>query len=114
MDDIKTTLIKIRLKNNERLKDMAENLGVSSAFLSAVENNKKNVPDSWYSKLQSIYNLSAEEILKIKESALFSRKIIELNLEQASNESRELAVRFARSFNSLDNNTKKEIIKLLK
>ena len=34
-------LRKLRLANDEILKDMAKNLGVSSAFLSAVENGKK-------------------------------------------------------------------------
>ena len=34
-------LRKLRLQHGEKLKDMAENLNVSSAFLSAVENGKK-------------------------------------------------------------------------
>ena len=36
-----TFLRKLRLAKGEILKDMAECLGVSSAFLSAVENGKK-------------------------------------------------------------------------
>ena len=40
-------LRKLRIENGEILKDMAEALGVSSAFLSAVENGKKKMPESW-------------------------------------------------------------------
>ena len=36
-----TFLRKIRINKGEILRDMATNLGVSSAFLSAVENGKK-------------------------------------------------------------------------
>ncbi len=37
---------KIRLDKGEILKDMAKRLGISSAFLSAVENGRKNVPEN--------------------------------------------------------------------
>lgn len=114
MTDIRTVLITIRLEHNQKLKDMAENLGVSSAFLSAVENNKKSFPESWYEKFKTIYNLSDEEISQIKEAALYSRKVIELNLENASDESRKLAVKFARSFNTLDKKTQQDMLDLLK
>ena len=39
-----TFLRRLRLAKGEILKDMAESLGVSSAFLSAVENGKKKMP----------------------------------------------------------------------
>lgn len=37
-------LRKLRIDNEEILKDMADALGVSSAFLSAVENGRKKMP----------------------------------------------------------------------
>lgn len=49
-------LRKLRIDNEEILKDMADALGVSSAFLSAVENGKKKMPDSWIEKLKDIYS----------------------------------------------------------
>lgn len=37
----------LRIDHGEILKDMADVLGVSSAFLSAVENGKKKMPEGW-------------------------------------------------------------------
>ena len=48
-------LRKLRIDNGEILKDMAEALGGSSAFLSAVENGKKKMTEGWIEKLKSIY-----------------------------------------------------------
>ena len=39
-------LRKLRIDRGEILKTMAETLGVSSAFLSALENGKKKFPDA--------------------------------------------------------------------
>ena len=47
-------LRKLRIDNGEILKDMAEALGVSSAFLSAVENGKKKMPEGWIEKLKTM------------------------------------------------------------
>ena len=54
-------LRKLRMSNGEILRDMAEALEVSSAFLSAVENGKKKMPEGWRKKLQTIYSLSADK-----------------------------------------------------
>ena len=35
----------LRLENDQRLKDMADKLEVTAAYLSAVENGKRSVPD---------------------------------------------------------------------
>ena len=51
-------LRKLRIDNGEILRDMADVLNVSSAFLSAVENGKKKMPTLWLPKLQKNYNLT--------------------------------------------------------
>ena len=38
-------LRKLRIDNNEFLKDMAARLGVTVAYLSAIEHGKRDVPD---------------------------------------------------------------------
>ena len=67
-------LRKLRIDNGEILKDMAEALGVSSAFLSAVENGKKKMPDGWIEKLKSIYSFTEEqsEELQAADKLMFS------------------------------------------
>lgn len=39
-------LRKLRIDREERLKDMADRLNVTTAYLSAVENGKRTVPDA--------------------------------------------------------------------
>lgn len=40
-------LRKIRLDRDELMKDMARKLGVTVAYLSAVENGTRKFPDAW-------------------------------------------------------------------
>lgn len=103
----------IRMSEGDILRDMAKKLGVSSAFLSAVENGKKKLPESWIPKLKEIYSLSPEQISEIKNAAMESSDTISLNIRNASTESRQLAVSFARKFDSLDDETARKIFHIL-
>lgn len=104
----------LRIKNGELLKTMAENLEVSSAFLSAVENGKKKMPTLWEEKLSTIYNLSKQQLYDFQEAIADTNNAIEINLENSSSQNRELALSFARHFDSLDEETSKKIIEMLK
>lgn len=104
----------LRMSHNQRLKDMAELLGVSSAFLSAVENGKKSMPEPWLKKLTLEYGLSNEQTEEIRDAALESQNAIALNLKKASPINRELAVSFARQFDEMDEETSKMILQVLK
>jgi len=97
-----TFLRMLRLQNGQVLKDMADLLGVSSAFLSAVENGKKKMPSDWYEKLRESYGLNDEQYDNLKQLAMESQKTISLNLEDTSDSKRQLAATFARQFNDLD------------
>ena len=103
----------LRIENQEILKNMAENLEVSSAFLSAVENGKKKMPDSWHEKLAKIYSLTEDEQEKLKQAVLESADSIELDIEHSTCYQRDLAVYFAREFNSMDEDLCEKLLKLL-
>lgn len=104
----------LRINRGEILRDMAQNLGVSSAFLSAVENGKKRVPDAWISKLEKIYSLTPAQMAELKEAIMESSNIIELNIQNASMGNRQLAVSFARQFDTLDEETSQNMFEILK
>ena len=104
----------LRIENGEILKDMAENLGVSSAFLSAVENGKKKLPDSWYEKLTKVYSLTKSEQEELKKAVMESSDIVELDIAHSTCYQRNLAVSFAREFNSIDEDLCKKLLDLLK
>ncbi len=114
MNSIGEFLRTIRMQNGEILKNMAEKLNVSSAFLSAVENGKKKMPVDWEMKLKEIYSLNEEEIEKLKVAVLESGEKVEINIKDASPKNRDLAIVFARSFGTLEDTEADEIKKILK
>lgn len=89
---ISEELKSIRLSNGDNLRSMATKLNVTSAFLSAIENGKKNMPESLIYKMKEVYGLDGEIVEQLKTSAMESQKIISLNLSNKNSSQRELAV----------------------
>lgn len=110
---LRTFLRVLRIENREILKDMADNLGVSSSFLSAVENGKKKFPDSWYEKLTKIYSLTENQQKELKQAVMESSDIVEIDIAHSACYQRNLAVSFAREFSSIDENLCKKLLDLL-
>jgi hypothetical protein len=102
-----------RIKNHEVMGDTAELLGVKLPFISAVENGKRNVPDGWFEILVSHYSLNEEEQKQLREAIDLSKTQIKIPLVGESSNKRNVAVLFQRSFDSLDEETTQQIIKLL-
>ena len=107
-------LRKLRIDNGEILKDMAEALEVSSAFLSAVENGKKKMPEGWIEKLKSIYSFTAEQSEELQAAVINTNDAVELNLKNATPGNRALAILFAREFGSIDDETSRKLFEILK
>ena len=103
----------LRIKHHQVMGDMAKVLGASTPFLSAVENGKKNMPDSWYPILQEKYSLNDNDMDSLKQAAMESQKTISLNLKNASSSSKQLAVSFARQFDEMDEITSQQILNIL-
>ena len=67
LDDFGRTVRNIRLVRALLLYDMAKDLDISPAELSAIECGRKNVPDWFVSKLQETYGISdmhAQSLIK--------------------------------------------------
>ncbi|MDO4296012.1 MAG: helix-turn-helix transcriptional regulator [bacterium] len=107
-------LRELRLNHGEKLKTMAERLGVSSAFLSAIENGRKKMPDEWNEKLAELYALSKKQKEDLRIAIIESGEKVELNIKDASMENRKLAISFARHFDTLDVETSQKIFEILK
>ncbi len=107
-------LRKLRIDNEEILKNMADKLKVSSSFLSAIENGKKNMPESMEEKIIIIYNLDDEKIREFRKAVEDSLNSIQMDLKDTSNERKQLAINFARKFDSLDDDLTKQIFEMLK
>lgn len=102
-------LRKLRLDAGEIMKEMAAKLDVSSSFLSAVENGKKKMPDSWYEMIINLYNLDKGKQDEMMTAIEESEKSVEINLEDLGSEKKKLAFSFARQ---LENFNKEEVDKM--
>lgn len=106
-------LRKLRLDRDERLKEMAEKLGVTVAYLSAVENGKRRVPDSWIKLIENTYDLSEDEILHLQQLAFDERDSISLNIGNMNVFEKNIAYSFARRFQDLSEEDKNDLKKIL-
>lgn len=102
-------LRKLRLDSNEIMKEMATKLDVSPSFLSAVENGKKKIPESWCKKIINLYNLDKEKQDKLMQAIEDSQKILEINLKKLNKEQKRLAFAFKKE---LENINKENIEKM--
>lgn len=106
-------LRKIRIDRDEILKDMASRLGVTAAYLSSIENGKREIPGEWVSEIARLYDLDEEESREIEEAALASRRSIKFNLEEESDRDRDLLLAFARRFRDLSDGDVREMKEIL-
>ena len=89
-------LRKLRIDRGELLKDMAEKLDVSVSFLSAVENGKKRMPSEWNARVCALYALNETQRAEFTDAIADTERSLDLNLQGVSENSRRLAVSFAR------------------
>lgn len=95
-------LRKLRIDQGEILKDMADKLGVSVSFLSAVENGKKRMPSTWNTKLCELYQLIPEQKQAFTTAIAETEESLEMDFYGVAAGKRELAVSFARKFSDFD------------
>lgn len=107
-------LRKIRLDKDELLKDMAQKLDVTVAYLSAVENGNRKFPDSWISIIASEYELEDTEVERLQKLAFDERESINISIGNANSQERSLAYSFARRFQDLSVEEINELEKILK
>ena len=111
MTKLGIALRKIRLDRQELLKDMADRLKVSSAFLSAVETGKNRPPANFIDGICSAYELSEDEKKELQLAADMSLDEIKIDLTDSSSMQRQAAVSFAKVLNDL---TDDEISKIMR
>lgn len=106
-------LRKLRIEKDELLKDMAENLGVTASYLSAVEIGKRKIPKEWEFKIVNAYNLDENQASNLNRSILDSREIINIEAKNLDFEEKNLILMLARKVRDLNENEKKDLKELL-
>jgi transcriptional regulator with XRE-family HTH domain len=104
---------KLRLEKRMRLKEMAEKLKMSSAFLSAVETGRKRVPPGLPERIAELMDLDDLSAARLRKAAAKSVRSIRLDVSQRDERAQELAVTFARKFPSMDTNEVQRLMKAL-
>lgn len=103
----------LRIKHHEILNDASKFLNVTSAYISSVECGKRSVPEEWEQLISEHYNLEADEILKLKEAIEESKTSIKIDLSHSNGSKKHTAIQFQRSFPDMDDETAKEILKII-
>ncbi len=106
-------LRKLRIDRAETLGDMAEKLGITSSYLSAIEKGKRPAPDGLTDRISDLYGLGADVRVRLANAADKTILAVKLALSGASDPKREAALCFARSFDELDDDTAESVLKLL-
>lgn len=111
LTEIGKELRKLRIDKEERLMDMAQALGISPAFLSAVETGQKSPPDGFADRVVKAYKLKGDDAEKITRAVDQSRKTVRLT--PTSPIARDTAGLLARKFNSLSDDQLRNIRSVL-
>lgn len=106
-------LRRLRIDNDELLKNMADKLQVASSTLSSIENGRRNPPNGFAKKIEAAYKLTKIQQENLAEAILASQKEVQLRVNDMREQDRELAVAFARRFENLSDADKERIKEIL-
>lgn len=106
-------LRKIRIDHDELLKDMAENLNITSAYLSAIENGKRPIPTTLVSQIKNKYGLDNIRVSELIEAEDKVRTSVSFDLSVMDTEKRQMVISLARSFEDISEEKLREIRKIL-
>lgn len=109
------TIRKLRIDNGLLLKDMAEGIKVTSAYLSAVETGKKTASRKLLTEVEKFLESRsvAFDSFELEKAFIETQEEFSVPLENLNAQRLEAAVAFARNFNNLSNEELEEMAKIL-
>jgi transcriptional regulator with XRE-family HTH domain len=102
---------KLRLDKRLRLLDLADQLNLSPAFLSAVETGRKTIPDGLVGAVAKVMELSTEEYGALLKAADRTRKHV--TIEKLPEHQRELVAAFARRLDNVPEDIMADLKKII-
>lgn len=106
-------LRKIRIDRGELMLDMAESLGVTPAFLSAVENGKRKPPKEWEERIIELYGIKEENAAEFHEAFFDALNAERLDMSSFTQEQQDLMLAFARKLPTMSEKEMRDINKKL-
>lgn len=107
-------LRKLRIEKRLKLLDMARDLAISSAYLSAIEMGRKRVPADLVDKVVGRYGLDPLVAGELKDAAQKSAKTLAINLNGTGDKTRDLALYLSRRFEELGDVEAEKILATLR
>ena len=109
-------LRKLRIDYSEVLGTMAKRLGISPAYLSAIENNGRDIPEDFIAKIANEYNLNESQINELEEAKVQTSGAVAVQFENQKTKQNyvQAAVMFARDFSKLTSTQVEQLRNLLK
>jgi transcriptional regulator with XRE-family HTH domain len=104
-------LRQLRTKYDMRLLDLANALGVSSAYVSAVETGRKPIPDGFVAQVGRAMPIDADELRLVRRAADRTKK--EIKVDSLRDEQRELLAAFARKLDDVPDALMDELKKIV-
>lgn len=104
---------KLRIDSQMSLKEMAESLGITSSYLSAIEIGKKSLTRNLVDKYVEILSKNDNDRKELYEAADNTISKINIKLDDMNKNSRGLVIQFARKLDYLSNDDIKRIKKIL-
>lgn len=105
---------KHRIDAGMMLREMAEGLGVSAAFLSAMETGRKSVPTDMARRMADLLNLDLDQRSRLLAAAEASRNEFRIKPSKGATPlEREVAAMFARQFPALSKEAMDSIKRIL-
>ena len=96
------TVRKMRIDLGLTLKSMAEAMGMTSSYLSAIETGKRAVTKPVLDSIIGYLNADEKQKEKLISAARDSQQSVEISLSGKNAHAREVAIAFARSFDELN------------
>lgn len=97
LNEIGSFLTNFRSEIGESLRTMASKLDISATYLSAIENNKRNIPADFIEKFVSIYEIDEDTKAKLEKACLLSSSNMKIDISEASIAKKELLYSLANS-----------------
>jgi transcriptional regulator with XRE-family HTH domain len=104
----------IRVERGEILKHMSDRLNISPAYLSAIENGRREIPSDFIEKIVAEYNLEKEEEIKLHNVAILETKSMRTELADANSAQKQAFSLFARSLSELNAEDLTKISKIIR
>lgn len=93
---------KLRIDVGVTLKSMADSMGVTSSYLSAIETGKRAVTDPVLNSIIGYFSgAGVNAKAELAKAARDSQQSVEINLSGKNQNAREVAMAFARNFDEL-------------